>query len=170
MYKKKITNKKAFTLAETLVATLILLMVSAIVAAGIPVAKNAYEKVVVKANAEVVMSTAINALRNELSVANDIEVTGDTTITYSSGTYGSRSKIFVDEEGIEYVRYSTSTPGGTAEEKSRLVSKSASDNLTVTYDKAEYDSTTSIIEFTNLRVLKGNKTFVERTPLSISVI
>ena len=43
---RKLRSNDAFTLAETLLAILILLMVSAIVAAGIPVAKNAYEKVV----------------------------------------------------------------------------------------------------------------------------
>ena len=58
--RKKLHSSKAFTLAETLLAVLILLMVSTIVATGIPVARNAYEKVVLASNAEVLLSTTIS--------------------------------------------------------------------------------------------------------------
>jgi len=49
----KMKSQAGFSLAETLVAILILLLVSVIVANGVPVAQNAYEKVVVGANAKV---------------------------------------------------------------------------------------------------------------------
>ena len=67
---KKIIYRKhhaihGFTLAETLLAVLILLMVSSIVAAGIPSARRAYEKVVLASNAEVLLSTTITTLRHE---------------------------------------------------------------------------------------------------------
>ena len=59
--KRKLNSKKGFTIAEMLVAIIILLMVSSIVASGIPVARDAYEKVVLTSNAEILMSTAISA-------------------------------------------------------------------------------------------------------------
>ena len=63
---QKLNSQDAFTLAETLITVLILLMVSAVVAGGIPAAANAYRKAVDAANAHVLLSTTVNALRSEL--------------------------------------------------------------------------------------------------------
>lgn len=93
--KRKLKNQSGLTLAEMLVATIILLLVSTIVVQGIPVAKNAYEKVVVAANAKVMLTTAITALRNELSTAQRIEQTDNTSITYYSSNRGADSKIYL---------------------------------------------------------------------------
>ena len=57
--RNKLHNRKGFSLAETLMAVLILLMVSAVVAAGIPMAREAYEKAVDAANAQTLLSTTI---------------------------------------------------------------------------------------------------------------
>ena len=73
---RKLNQKAGFTLAETLVTILILLMVSSIVAGGIPAATNAYYKAVDGANAQVLLSTAATALRDELGTARDITVSG----------------------------------------------------------------------------------------------
>ena len=56
---KRKLHTQGFTLAETLLAVLILLLVGVIMTTGIPAAKNAYEKVVVASNAEVLLSTTI---------------------------------------------------------------------------------------------------------------
>jgi len=93
--REKIKSQSGFSLAETLVATIILLLVSGIVAEGIPVAKNAYEKVVVAANAKVMLTTAVSALRNELSIAQRIVVNDtDKSITYYSADRGATSRIY----------------------------------------------------------------------------
>ena len=84
------------TLAESLVAIIILLLVSTIVMRGVPAAKSAYEKVVVGANARVMLTTAISALRNELSTAQRIENSSDKkSITYYSADRGATSKIYL---------------------------------------------------------------------------
>lgn len=81
-----------FTLAETLLAVLILLMVSVIVATGIPAAKNAYEKVVLASNADALLSTTISSLRNELGAAKIIKPeSGGRPTTYISYYSGSAS-------------------------------------------------------------------------------
>ena len=59
--KKKLKGKSGFTLAETLLAVLILLLVSTIVANGIPVARNVYNNVIIGANAQMLLSTAVTA-------------------------------------------------------------------------------------------------------------
>ena len=104
----RIKDRAAFTLAEALTATLIMLMVAAIVAAGIPAAKRAYENVVIASNAEVVLSTTINALRSELGTAKDVVAYPDgKTITYTNEAFSSRSKIYMPAAS------STGTGSGT---------------------------------------------------------
>lgn len=125
--KRKVKSQSGLTLAETLVAVLILLLVSTIVVQGIPVAKNAYEKVVVAANAKVMLTTAITALRNELSTAQRIVQIDNTSITYYSSNRGADSKIYLSSgTGVdsnykvgtimlqEYADYGNVTSGDTS--------------------------------------------------------
>ena len=94
---RKLNNRSGFTLAELLVTILILLMVSAVVAEGLPAAVNAYRKAVDASNAQILLSTTVNALRGELSTAWDIKVDG-TTISYNSSHTGAESKIYLDDK------------------------------------------------------------------------
>lgn len=71
---KKLASSRGFTLAESLVCVLILLMVTGIVAAAIPTASNVYTGVVDAANAQILESTAVTVLRDELSTAREILV------------------------------------------------------------------------------------------------
>ena len=105
---RKLNKAAGFTLAETLVAVLILLMVSAVVAEGLPAAVNAYRKAVDASNAQILLSTTVDALRGELSTAWDIKVGVDgTTISYQSSHTGGKSRIYIRNGQIwmqEYVK------------------------------------------------------------------
>ena len=74
MIEKKLHNKFGFTLVETLTVCIILLLVSLVVATGMPAAKNAYDRAIEAANAHVLLSTAANTLRSQLGTAQDVEV------------------------------------------------------------------------------------------------
>lgn len=67
---------RGFSLAETLVALLIVTMLTALVANGIPIAKRTFESVRDKSNAQVALSTTTAALRNELGLALDAQQDG----------------------------------------------------------------------------------------------
>lgn len=103
---KKLKSRRGFSLAETLMAVLILLLVSTIVANGVPVAKNAYEKVVLSANAQTLLSSAVSALRDEVGTAWDVRVEDKTTLasgsylTYYSAATGARTKLCVGSASI----------------------------------------------------------------------
>lgn len=162
---RKLHNRKGFSLGEVLTAVLIMLMVSSIVAAGIPAAKNAYEKVVMASNAEVLLSTTVTALRNELGMADHIKVSGDGTITYDNLSTGASSRIFRNDEAtvadpagtIMLQRYAGTDELGKAGEAARLISKEASTvDLYVTYDAASYDADNHILTFTNLAVKRAS--------------
>ena len=100
--RQKLRSRSGLSLAETLFAVLILVLVSIIVAEGMPAAKNAYEKVVVAANAKVMLSNAVAMLRNELALAQRIVVDQtDNSITYFSADRGATSKIYLSPSGDE---------------------------------------------------------------------
>ena len=138
---RKHNSRRGFTLAETLVTVLILAMVSSIVAAGIPAAKRAYEKVVISANAEVLLSTSVASLRNQLALAEKVTAEEDgKSLSFYSGS-GINAKIFPDAENggnimlQEYIGYE----GGSGQETAvrPLVPEAAStEDLYVTYDQA----------------------------------
>jgi type II secretory pathway pseudopilin PulG len=86
--KKLKKNSRGFSLAETLICILILLMVSAIVGAAIPTASNVFVKTVDAANAQVVLSTAMTALRDELGTATQVKKEADGSLVYKSSTFG----------------------------------------------------------------------------------
>ena len=104
MYKYK--NKAGFSIAELLVAILILSMVSVVVAGGIPVARDAYNKITVAANAQVLLSTTLSSLRSELGTASEFYLDESGSIIYKSGKNGNISKLFCDDNtGIMIQEY-----------------------------------------------------------------
>ena len=160
---RKLNSRGGFTLAETLLAVLILLMVSVIVATGVPVAKNAYEKVVVAANAQVLLSTAVNTLRDELGTAWDVEVVeeGETEpkIKYFCADTGARAEIYLNAEKdtVYRKRFAPMDELGISVAEGQdgpLVSPQAStDRLSVTYDSVTMAG--DVVTFEGLKVYLG---------------
>ena len=150
----RIRSSRGFTLAETLMAILILLMVTAIVAAGIPVASNALKKAVEASHAQVLLSTTMTALRDELTTAKNIPDLGgsnDTTIDYTDEN-GVESKIYLASNGIMLEKEYPS------ETKSRLLvsQKAATSDLYAEFTDASYDRDAGVLTISGLTVKRGN--------------
>lgn len=181
--RQKIRSRKGFTLAETLLAVLILLLVSMIVANGIPAASNAYRKTVLAANAQSLMSTTVAALRDELGTAWEVSVE-DNKVTYYSADTGNRSILEKADDGAikltEYISTDSLNVDAASVGNIRELTPSATltKDLTITYESVTYtyNSTADygIIEFWGLKVTpKGNSDLViaqMETPLTIRVI
>ncbi len=171
---RKLNRRTGFTLAETLIAILILLMVSSVVAGGIPAASNAFYKAVDGANAQVLLSTAATALRDELATARDIE--GDTnkeSLTYYSRDDGRESKIYLNGNTIWVVEYVNSTfPFQPPIEQARpLVSgKASTERLKVKYNQITYDKDTGLVQVQGLQVTRNDTTPLLTQDLTIRVI
>ena len=177
--KMRFKYKKGFTLAETLMAILILLMVTAIVAAGIPVAVNAYNKVVMSANAQLLLSTTITRLRDELGTATDISFADtDNKIIYKSDS-GAINKIYLDGENGVYIQ-EYSDQSDAPEFTHQLVSeKAATENLYLTYtventcfNSTSHNLQSSVLILKNLTVKTktDNKTLVEIEKFEIKIL
>ena len=164
--KKKLKNRKGFSLAEVLVAVLIMAMVTAVVAAGMPSAINAYHSIVDHANAQLLLTTTTNALRNELDLAKEITVGADGKTIDFRAPGGTMSRIvFSDGNSVtlyEYIGYASevlNANGGNTQVTSEgfdrpLVSRAtAPDTMNVRVDKIELNG--NALTFTNLQVFKG---------------
>lgn len=182
--RKKLKSNKGFTLAETLLAVLILLLVSTIVATGMPAARNAYEKIIVAANAQVLLSTAATSLRDELGTAWDVKIEDDdTTVTYYSSDTGGKSQILLNSDDRskiyiqEYAKndYLNIVDGTSVGEKRLLVSdKAANGDLVITYDSIKKDSddnpTSVIITGLNVKNKEDREMAKLETDLTIPVL
>lgn len=175
--KGKLNSRKGFTLAETMLAVLILLLVALIMTTGIPAARNAYEKVVMGANAQVLLSTTVNSLRSELGTAKSVDVSsmGDDTqdvITYVNSGKGYLSRIYlgVDPQRADSVKNTILVQDslkddelGNKESTPRaLVSAATSTKeMYVTYESVAYED--GVICFDGLRVLRESNDAVLAT-------
>lgn len=72
--KKKLKSKAGFSLVELLLTTAIMLLVASVVARGIPAAQRVYRRTVDVANAQVLLSTAMIVLRDDVSFATEIKI------------------------------------------------------------------------------------------------
>ena len=163
-FKFKKGGKSGFTLAETLVALLILLMVTSIVAAGIPAASSAYTKVVDSANAQVLLSTTVTALRNQLEFAREITVSGsgsEKSLTYISPDNGNKSMILNGEQGVKLKEYLDCID---PVERLLVSDKAATNNLCFTYGDVSFSD--GIVTFSDLKVVKKGNTDKELASVS----
>ena len=193
---EKLNQQLGFSLAETLVAILILLMVSAVVAGGVPAASNAYSKAVDAANAQVLLSTAATALRDELGTAKKVNISTDgtdgKTVRYYSADNGNYSELSMGETDdrrpvillTSYLGHKIEDPVSDDSDDSgdttafgaktvqwELVSQAAiTKKLGLTYDDVSYND--GIITFTGLSVLKNSNENVLATldTLKIKVV
>ena len=178
MGKKKLKNRGGFTLAETLLAVTILLLVSTIVATGMPAAKNAYEKVVLASNAEVLLSTAASALRDELGTAWNVKKIDSKTVTYFSADTGMRSKLYIASDGKirvdEYVTDSTmdsllGTLGTSTQTDRELVFQSNNESVKLTVTATSFDVTDGKVTINGLRIEKDGSpiTTMDMPPIHV---
>ena len=172
-------NESGFTLAETLLTTLILLMVSVIMATGIPAARDAYEKIVLASNAQVLLSTTINALRDELGTAWQPVVIDKVTVRYYSSNTGEYSQIYLDGDEIKIQTYDESSSpfyveradGYVTPTPEKLVDEAMSDGkMTVTFSEVKpLDEHPEVITFEGVTVKRRSTGRPLTVPVDVSI-
>lgn len=178
---KKSNYSAGFTLAETLVAVVILVLISA---AALPAAMNAYRNAVDAANAQVLLSTTVNALRDELSTAWNVSVSDGKTITYQSAATGDKSIISTDGIRIMLQEYSRETgedipgwwggstppapsPRPLVSDAMRRTTRNSNNYMTVTYSAASFDGT--YVTITGLQVKRGDSVLAKMSATGLLI-
>lgn len=163
LFKTKL-NKKGFTISETMVSIMILSLVVAIIGGGIIVVKNSYERITLKANAQVLISTTISKVNQEFRFAEDIETNGNSVYTetpYFVGTDGYRmSFVNKSDKGI-MVHYSY---GDESQESSLLTDKTMTDGLipSIVYRYSKDDNL-----FSYTVIVKQNDKTIEQQEIKV---
>ena len=183
----RLKNSSGFTITELLAAMLILLMVAGVVAAGVPVASNAFVKAVDGANAQALLSTTVSALRDELTDAQRVSVS-DNQLTYYHAEDGVKSTIGVKlpagtTEGTTetnatnriivqlYSAYGTYSNGVKVPEYQLVSDAAATKNLNVVFDSVTYAD--GVVTFKDLAVYNTTRSLTDpvvKTDLSIRVL
>lgn len=159
--RSRLKSRRGFSLGEVLITLLILLLVTVIVAEGVPTALRTYDRVVTAANAQALLSTAMTKLRNELSTASGVTANdGNTALSFTADD-GVQVKLYLESDankgaGLhikETYGVITSDPLSEPKENDRLlVSREASNkNLYVTYESCELKEK-GVVAFNNLSV------------------
>lgn len=162
MMKRNELRKAGFTLAETLLAMMLLLISSALLVAGLPAAFNAYKKVTLTAEANVLISTTMTELRDKLAFAEDVTIAGK-NITFTSNNGRKYTLGFNDDQAGLYLLDSSDNdynPGeaGTYVKDSQLLvsDEAAVRELCVDYDSVGLDG--NVLSFKDLNVYLKSET------------
>ena len=141
---EKLKSCAGFTLGEVMATTIILLLATSIIAAGLPLAQRAYYDVVDTANAEVLLSTTVTALRDELSMAKDVKIEGS-DISYKKYNITDANKIS-NSSGTDGIQVYDPRDNTNTEHVRPLVSKAAkTKNLYTTYTIDATTNTTASV-------------------------
>lgn len=155
-HRQKLNNRRGFSITELLVAILILSMVSSVVAGGIPVAKEAYEKITLSANAQVMLSTTISALRNEMCTASDVTIWDSNSNPVAEGSDGVVIRYYSPSIN-NYSTLSIGKPEDSTEKQDSI--------LLTQYADSDLKSPRQLI----VSSAGGNKLYVAYTGVSVSV-
>ena len=148
-------NRSGASLTEMLFVIMIMLMVAGVMAAGIPAAVEVLAKTSDASHSQVLFSTSMTSLRDELSMAKDIECNGQ-EIKYTDSSGAKCVLTVTDGEGI-YLKKVALPDGTSGAERTTyeglLVSKEAStEGLYSTYTSAVLED--GIVKIEGLRVCK----------------
>jgi prepilin-type N-terminal cleavage/methylation domain-containing protein len=131
--RKKKRRTSGFTLTETLMVVLLVSILSAAVAGGTVVVRNAYEKITLKANAQTVLSTTVTALEREFPYASDVSEDVENP-SFVSGVSGARISFQSDPDSNIYIHYAADGLTDQPLLTEKTVTDELRTGLTYTYD------------------------------------
>jgi type II secretory pathway pseudopilin PulG len=169
-------SRAGFSLAETLIAILILLMVSAIVGGAIPVASNVFTKTVDAANAQLLLSTTVTVLRDQLSIASEVASNGSDKIKYKSGDTGDRCLIVMQADGTlelyfgSYECKDSYNPNDYTKGHYSLISKKAATlGMKVSFTSIVSSTDKKVITISGLKVSKGSVSLTDKDGRALKI-
>ncbi len=145
-------KKRGFTFVETLVALLIVTLLSMAVMTGIRIAWNAHEKALFSSESEILADTINTSLGDLLHYASYDGADTDGTVQFSSQEYGVLNGSIWIDKGRLYVKTSSDEKASQL----RLINEGAYTSIDIDAFQMTYDSEKN--QFTGSYTLKGGKT------------
>jgi len=130
---------RGFSMVELLVVLLILLLVTGVIVGGLPAAQRAHRVVVDESNAQVLLSTVMTRLRDELGTATQVTVS-DSTVVYVAAS-GGRTRLY-QEGGNLWLKYPDLSTGRV---QPLVPDGMRPDRLSVVYDSVVFSDGVVII-------------------------
>lgn len=171
--RKKLSDRRGFSLGELLVATIILLLASQVLTQGMAFAVRMYNESMTRSHAKQLCSTLTNVIEKELRYTTSIKKDSQGTIvSYFSPTYGKTESTFetVDAKGNKVggtsggeIAIQVSADDGTLYWQ-RLVSSASysSFDLKANVSSVTFDQGSNAF-YVELRILKDGKIIVTNT-------
>lgn len=168
---RRIHARRGFTLTETLIAVAILIILTAILAGVVPIALRSYRDTVDGANAQLLLSTTMTALRDELTEASGIEASseGSASVLYESRR-GCRTVIGNSADGIVLREYPDPAEQPDGIERLLVSKQAATARLHAEFATIRYDRTSGIVTIAGIviknregRTLDGPQDLLIRT-------
>lgn len=95
--RKKLNSRSGLTLVEMMAATVILILLGLILNTGLQMSMNTYRSITAQSELELLLSTAVDALADDLRYARNVSPQGG-SFTYTSDSFGRGTSLTVDSE------------------------------------------------------------------------
>lgn len=104
--KKKLREEAGLTMVEMLAAVVILMLLSLMLGTGLQMALNSYQTVIAESEVDLLLSTAVNAIADDLRYARDVDTLEDVTVdgktvcsdfTYKSDSFGDNIRLVLND-------------------------------------------------------------------------
>ena len=101
--REKINSKSGFTLVEMLAAVAVLMLLTMMLGTGIQMALNSYRTMIAQAEVELLVSTAVDALADDLRFARDVKAdpVSKKLTSYTSDSFGENTELALGETGSD---------------------------------------------------------------------
>lgn len=96
--RKKLNSESGLTLVEMLAAVVILILLGLLLNTGLQMAMSTYRTIVAQSEVELLLSTAMDAISDDLRYARDVSVSG-TGFTYTSDSFGADAALDLNSDG-----------------------------------------------------------------------
>ena len=165
MNKKKhrlLHGSSGFSMAEMLLAMLILMMASAILAQGVPLAVDIYEKIVDSANAQVLLSTTMVRLRDEIGLTTEIISHNKYEVELKTANYPFNIIIRQPQSEEQYKMIQIEYKSDPLYSADLISPEAATNGLIVCFDEISVDTSDSgdvvkSVKIENLQVVKEGR-------------
>lgn len=96
--RKKLNSESGLTLVEMLAVVVILILLGLLLNTGLQMAMSTYRTIVAQSEVELLLSTAVDAISDDLRYARDVSVSG-TGFTYTSDSFGVDAALGLNSDG-----------------------------------------------------------------------